>query len=119
MTPRDAGRDQAAAPEEWPDFEVTVESQPHGLCVQVAGDLDTTTAPKLIEALDRLLDQGHSLASLDLDQVAFMDGRGLAAVIRAQQAAARQGRQLTIRCTAAQVRRLFDLTRLVEHVAFE
>jgi anti-sigma B factor antagonist len=51
--------------------------------LELRGELDIGTAPKLDEAVDRALDDGCREVVLDLGGTTFMDSSGLGALIRA------------------------------------
>ena len=101
------------------DGAVTLERDPEGVTVRVVGELDLSTVPELERALNRLTVAQDERLLLDLDGVEFIDSTGLAAVIRAQDSADRNGHRLTVRYSSTQVDRLFELTGMFEKFTFE
>ena len=81
-----------------------------GTLVKVSGEVDMSTAPKLLEAVL------HSTSTdIDLSGITFMDSSGLHALIDLQ--AARPS--LRIVAASPTVRRLVQLTGLAEHFRVE
>lgn len=77
--------------------------------VAVAGEIDTSTVPRLRERLFELADGDRSLV-LDLDRVTFIDSAGLGALIGAARRAAAHGSTVHAVCTQPQTRKLLWLT---------
>lgn len=73
--------------------------------VSLTGELDLSTAPQLIEGVDRLSDDGHPAVTLDLAALSFIDSSGLKAF------AALGQRGVTLDCSRAQtpVLKLLDV----------
>ncbi|QWZ09926.1 STAS domain-containing protein [Nocardioides panacis] len=59
--------------------------------VALVGELDLDTAPQLSPVIRRLLAQGRSRITINLDEVTFMDGFTLGLLIRAHHDVARAG----------------------------
>lgn len=84
--------------------------------IALAGELDPHTAPLLQLEIDRVLeDEGTDLV-LDLSQLGFVDSSGLRVLIAAQHQLAEQGGTLVLRTPSETVRRLLEITGLVDHV---
>lgn len=60
--------------------------------VTVQGRVDSSTAPKLTEALNKLLDDGHYKIVLDLSQVEYMSSAGFRAMLAALKTCKRYNR---------------------------
>jgi anti-anti-sigma factor len=75
--------------------------------VHVGGELDIATTPKLERALDA---SQARLVVLDLRELAFIDGCGVHAIIRAGICARRAGRRLVLVRVPANVNRMLALT---------
>jgi len=103
----------------WEVFDVAVECDPQGARVRVTGELDLSTVSTLDRVLDGLADIEQGRLILDLDGVRFMDCAAISAIVRARRSAVRNGHRLEIRCRANQVRRLFELTGMLEQLTFE
>lgn len=91
----------------------------HGTVVALAGELDLASVPALERQLQGLDGTSPGRLLIDLSGLDFMDSTGLALMIRAEQAARAHGHPLALRRGPAQIQRLFELTRLVEHFTFE
>ncbi len=103
----------------WQDFELTVERAPGLAQVRIAGDLDIATVSELDRALEVLAGDGHHSLVLDLDDLKFMDARGLRAIVRAKRFADHHGGRLTILRSSGQVQRLFELTDMLDYLTFD
>lgn len=103
----------------WRAFELTVTHQPGVAQVRIAGELDISTVPELDVALAGLAGDGHNRLVLDLDDLQFMDARGLRSIVRAKRSADLQGGRLTIRRSSGQVQRLFELTDMLDYLTFD
>ena len=83
--------------------------------VAVCGEVDLATAPVLRDRLLGVLgDQGPTMVSVDLAGVSFLDCTGINALIAARNAAARTGRQMRVTQPQPIVRRVLDLTGLLD-----
>lgn len=78
--------------------------------LQVVGDIDTSTAAQLSEAID----EREGDVVIDVAGVEFIDSSGIRALIAAQQALEARASTLTIRNPSPAVLRLFQLSSLEE-----
>jgi ABC-type transporter Mla MlaB component len=93
----------------------------------VLPDFESSLVPMLIADDQRRYVQANPAVCLllrlnvllDLDKVSFIDCRGLSAILRAQNSAVRKGRHLAIRYRSSQVRRLLELTGLLDRFTIE
>jgi anti-sigma B factor antagonist len=76
------------------------------------GEIDLYTAPKMWEALTRLIEAGHRDVVLDMAGVVFMDSQGVAVISRAHARLLQEGGSVTIRAAPIQVRRVLEITGL-------
>jgi anti-sigma B factor antagonist len=85
---------------------------PGVVVLQVAGEVDTLTAPALGEALTALLTEGEGAATVavDLSGVGFLASSGLAALIHAAHRAGAQGRALHLVGGSRAVTRPLEVT---------
>jgi anti-sigma B factor antagonist len=86
--------------------------------VRPTGELDLATAP----ALERVLLDGRvtgDVVVLDLADLEFLDSTGLRVIVRAAEAARRDGWELRLRPARPEVQRIFDLTGILEALPFE
>jgi anti-sigma B factor antagonist len=93
------------------------EGDPEGV-VRPTGELDIATAPELERVLldDRV---AGDVVVLDLAGLEFMDSTGLRVIVRAAEAARRDGWELRLRSARPEVQRIFDLTGVLEALQFE
>lgn len=73
-------------------MEVTVTQYKHCDLVKPSGRIDSSTAPKLTEALEAITNNGRHKIVLDLSEVEFMSSAGLRALISAQKTCRRYNR---------------------------
>jgi anti-sigma B factor antagonist len=110
------------APEEvfdqWRNFEITVERDSEDLRVRVTGELDIATTPELERIFEGLAGDRHYRLLLDLDDLEFMDARGLGAIVGAHRSAELGGNRFTISHCSDQVHRLFEVTNMLDYLTF-
>jgi anti-anti-sigma factor len=97
-------------------FTVNHEVEQGEIVVQVDGDIDIATAPRLWRALEPHLDSPRQLV-VDLSRVSFIDSTGVGILIRAVNALRERGQRLTVRSPAPMTRTVFEtvgLTRLID-----
>jgi anti-sigma B factor antagonist len=78
------------------------------------GEIDIATSPRLIAALNEAVTETTGPVVVDLSAVEFMDSTGLALLIRAQRRTRRRGRGFAVVCPDGPVRRILELTDMVE-----
>lgn len=97
---------------------VSSERVPGGWLVDVAGEVDLHTAPRLRAALDDVTDgsPGDAPADVvvDLTHVGFIDSTGLGELVGARKALARHDATLHLAVTSGRILRLLSLTGLDE-----
>jgi len=100
------------------ELKVTVDfgtGNPDGRPVlRVAGEIDIETSPALEEQLQAVLDQGHTSVLVDLGQVTFLDSTGLSALIGGLRRCQGVGGELRLVSPRANVRKVLEVTGLVE-----
>jgi anti-sigma B factor antagonist len=116
MSQHPAGIQEAAAP-------FSIEERRAGIrgLVGMSGDLDFTAAPRLGDAIDRLLEARAHELWVDLRRLDFIDSTGLAALIGARRRADAAGAKLRLVVEAGPVREVLELGRMdrVFHIASE
>jgi anti-anti-sigma factor len=80
--------------------------------VQVSGELDVLTAPRLAAHLDRFVRTGSGSVVADLRETVFMDSAGLYVLLNAQRRLARQSRRFAVVAPPGPVRRVIELSRV-------
>jgi anti-sigma B factor antagonist len=97
---------------------VSSERVPGGWLVDVSGEVDLHTAPRLRAALDAVTDDSSGDAPadvvVDLTQVGFIDSTGLGELVGAHKALARRDATLHLAVTSGRILRLLSLTGLDE-----
>jgi anti-sigma B factor antagonist len=78
------------------------------------GEIDIATSPRLIAALNETVTDSTGSLVVDLSRVGFMDSTGLALLVRAQRRMRRRGRGFAVVCPDGPVRRIFEITAMVE-----
>lgn len=81
--------------------------------VTLIGDLDTSTAGLLYEQFAALTREGVKHVALDLEGLIFMDSTGLSVVIAEHKRTTSLGGELTIYSPQEAVRKLFEITGLI------
>jgi anti-sigma B factor antagonist len=97
------------------EFSVSTERGGDRIDVVVTGDVDSATSNQLETLLSDLADPAEVLhVAVDLAGVGFIDSSGLRALIVGQRVVEAAGSRLTIGMASAPVRRLFEMTGLVD-----
>jgi anti-sigma B factor antagonist len=92
-------------------FTVTAEVISDVVVLVVAGELDTLTGLRLVDAgLDALSHKPRELI-MDLDGVTFFSSAGLHAVIALRDVAGRMGSSFSVRNPSEPVRRIIQITK--------
>ena len=84
--------------------------------VQVVGEIDLATAPRLRSYLDDLIADADGAILLDLADVTYIDSTGVSAVLTADAELNHYGRDLRVVKASVQVRRLFELCGITDLV---
>jgi anti-sigma B factor antagonist len=87
----------------------------HGIVLAVSGDIDLVTAPSVERELLRA-EESHDLVAIDLSKTSFLDSTGLHAIMEANLRLRGRGGRLFILQSPPQIRRLFELTGLSDHL---
>ena len=85
----------------------------------LAGELDPHTAPALAEELDDAIGGGATTVVLQLAELSFIDSSGLRVVISAHRRLDEAGGRLVLRTPSDTVRRLLEITGLLDHIEIE
>ncbi|MEU4402018.1 STAS domain-containing protein [Micromonospora orduensis] len=90
-----------------------------GARLQLAGELDLSTAPELTAAIDRLTEAGESRVLLDLSDLTFCDSTGMAVFVRGDNRAAAEGGWLRLTGAHGRVERVLRVTGLADVLRYE
>lgn len=82
--------------------------------LELAGEVDLLTAPRLGMAIDREIRTGAGDLVVDLGDADFIDSVGLHILLNASRRLTRQGRGLIVVCPQGPVRRVLELSRLID-----
>ena len=83
-------------------------------CLSAAGTIDSHTALELLEQLRSL--GANDNATLDLGQVDFIDSSGLRTIVTSHQEFEQAGSQLVLKDPSESVKRLLEITGLLDHL---
>jgi anti-sigma B factor antagonist len=95
-------------------MEVTLGSRTDGPfeIIEVGGEVDVYTAPRLREAIVAAIDEGHTRLVIDVEKVEFLDSTGLGVLVGALKKVRADGGTLDIVCTQERILKIFDITGL-------
>lgn len=93
-------------------FDIVVVKTRWVAVVQVCGELDVSTAPRLYEQLVSLADEGVLDVTVDLTGLDFIDSSGLHALLAGLKWLRRQGGNLELRSPRPSTRKVFEITGL-------
>lgn len=89
-----------------------VEDGPERLRLELVGELDLYTTPRLDDAVVAVEGEKWPCVCLDLAKLTFMDSAGLRVIMRTQARATQDGRKLILRRGPEPVARVFRVTGL-------
>lgn len=97
-------------------LQITTSDRADSVHVELSGELDLASAPKLEDELKHVEDGGPSVIVLDLRALSFMDSSGLRALLAADARAKEAGRRLVLVRGDERVQRVLRITRLDERL---
>lgn len=80
--------------------------------VEVSGEIDVYTAPKLREALLNLVESGNYRLIVDMEGVEFLDSTGLGVLVGGLKRVRAHDGAIDIACTQGRILRIFKITGL-------
>ena len=96
------------------DLGLKVEERGDVAVLAVSGEVDVATVPRLREQLHALVASGTPRIVVDLDAVDFLDSTGLGVLVGALKRVRANGGELALVCTAARIRKVFEVTGLTK-----
>ncbi len=95
-------------------LDIAVDDRPAATVVAIGGELDLNTAPELLQALTRLVDDGRRHLIVDLSRLTFCDSSGLSVLVRVRNRL--DGRAGDVRLASPRpiVSRVLDVSGLAE-----
>lgn len=96
--------------------DLRVESRTHDRwrLIEVHGDLDVYTAPRLREFIVDEIANGSKCIAVDLGEVGFLDSTGLSVLVAALKRAKQEGGELVILRPNDQIQRILSITDLIK-----
>lgn len=86
--------------------------------LELHGELDLLSAPKLQEQIERTLFGERGLLVLDMQALQFVDSAGLRVILAAHEQARERGHKLALTRGPEQVQRLLSIAGVEEHLRF-
>ena len=95
-------------------MEFTVSTRTDGpfTVIEVSGEVDVYTAPRLREAVVSAIDGGNVRLVVDVDNVEFLDSTGVGVLVGALKKVRYGGGTLDIVCTQPRLLKIFEITGL-------
>jgi len=98
------------------DVELTLEHRTEGdtTVLDVAGEVDVYTAPKLREKLVELVSDGHYNIVVDMTKVEFLDSTGLGVLVGGLKRVRSHNGSLELVCNQERILKIFRITGLTK-----
>lgn len=94
------------------DLSLKARAQDPFFVIEVGGEVDVYTAPKLRETIVSAVDAGHRQLIIDVESVDFLDSTGLGVLVGSLKRVRADGGSLDIVCTHERILKIFDITGL-------
>ena len=94
------------------DLSLKARAQDPFYVIEVGGEVDVYTAPKLRETIVAAVDEGHLRLIIDVERVDFLDSTGLGVLVGSLKRVRAEGGSLDIVCTHERILKIFDITGL-------
>ena len=104
------------APGDLPDLRFTTRYVGTTTIVELTGEWDLTATPAARRVLATALDQEPECVVLDLTALSFIDSSGLHGTVELAERARHDGVRLAIIVGTRQVRRLFEISELIDRL---
>jgi anti-sigma B factor antagonist len=99
------------------DIKVSVR-EPNGksgaTVVDLNGEIDVYTSPKVKETISELIDQEHYRLVINLENVRYIDSTGLGVLIGGLKRVREHSGTVNLVCSNPQIKKIFDITGLVK-----
>ena len=96
------------------DLSLDTRTQGEHMVVQIAGEIDVYTAPKLREVLIELVNEGHYHLVIDVEGVEFLDSTGLGVLVGGLKRVRAHDGSLAVVCTQERLLKIFRITGLTK-----
>lgn len=94
------------------DLSLDVRTERDTVVLEVSGEVDIYTAPKLREKLVELVEGGSHRIVVDLEGVGFMDSTGLGSLVAGLKRVKERGGEMALVCTRDPVLKVLGITGL-------
>ena len=94
------------------DLSLTARAEGGRTVIEVAGEIDVYTAPKLREKIATLVDDGVYHLVIDLERVEFLDSTGLGVLVGGLKRVRTHDGSLSLVCTQERLLKIFRITHL-------
>ena len=96
------------------DLSLTARAEGGRTVIEVAGEIDVYTAPKLREKIAALVDEGVYHLVVDLERVDFLDSTGLGVLVGGLKRVRTHDGSLSLVCTQERLLKIFRITGLAK-----
>jgi anti-sigma B factor antagonist len=96
------------------DVSLTTRTEGDHTVVEVGGEIDVYTAPKLRETIVALVDAGNHQLIVDLEKVEFLDSTGLGVLVGGLKRVRTHEGSLALVCTQERLLKIFRITGLTK-----
>ena len=96
------------------DLSLETRQENDHIIIEVSGEIDVYTAPKLRECITSLVDEGHRDLVVDLEKVEFMDSTGLGVLVGGLKRVRTHEGSLELVCTQERLLKIFRITGLAK-----
>lgn len=96
------------------ELQIKTQTLEEATLLEVAGELEIYTAPRLQEQIEAQLSQGQKTLIVNLEQVEFIDSTGLAVLNAARVRLRDRGGRLLLVCNKERVLRPFEISGLAQ-----
>jgi anti-sigma B factor antagonist len=93
---------------------VNTTEESNRVIVEIVGEVDLYNAPKVRDTINELMDKDKINIIIDLDEVDYIDSSGIGVLISSATDIKDLGGTLKLKCNSPNVKRVFELTRLVD-----
>ena len=101
-----------------PSLTIRAFEEPGRHVLVLRGELDMAGVPAFEDAAARVCELGRGELLVDISDVAFIDSTGVRAILKVKAACERIGCEFSMTHAGEQGERLFELTRLLDHLPF-
>jgi anti-sigma B factor antagonist len=96
------------------DLSLSTRAERGRTVVEVTGEIDVYTAPKLREQLAELVDSGRHDIVVDMQGVEFLDSTGLGVLVGGLKRVKQHGGSMNLVCTQERILKIFRITGLTK-----